>query len=214
MNKTETGSPATVPGTGQFSYRTFGPIETRELFEPLWKNQKEPNDRRFLGGVRVQLDAWVFFNPVDGVQGIGLYEGDQLLSVNVSHVGKQKRGKWGRYVQSHYAYTIPERRRQGHAKTLFRYAEARWIQQGAHRLKDLIGAWLGVYLHRSLGHTIWGLERRGHLVIDHPLVHAYALDGIPSNVSRQIPSCVGPITYEDGAKLFGLNGKGKDAGRP
>lgn len=182
---------------------------THDRLLRLYKGQEEPEDRRFLGRVASQMRFWNFHGSPD-MLGRFLMQGGETAAFNISYVGKQKRGRWGRYVQSHYAWTEPSRRRQGVAKALFRHCEDEWRGMGAGRLKDLIGARLGLYLHRSLGHTIWGLEKNGHLVIDHPLALEFALDGVPTNVSRQIPAAVCPLGYDEGERLFLELGRGRE----
>ena len=104
-------------------------------------------------------------------------------------------------------------RRRGVGKALFLHMQEDVIDQGVGRLKDLIGSWLGVYLHRSLGHTLWGLEKNGHLVVDHPLVPEYDLPGLPTNVTRQVKDATAALDQAEAERIFAEAGKGATAPR-
>jgi GNAT superfamily N-acetyltransferase len=123
-----------------------------------------------------------------------LFTDNRAASFNATYFsrGKKKNG-WGRYVNWHLAYTLPEFRRQGFARKLARAVELEARKAGYHRLKSLCQTQLGYFLHRSLGHQCWGPfvkaigqraaggeKSRGALVVDTPLRTDWQFpEGIP-----------------------------------
>lgn len=70
-------------------------------------------------------------------------------------------------MKAYFAYTPVGRRREGHAKRLLEWVERKGQEEDQQRIKSLVGSWDGFCLHRSMGHEMWGLERkRGEIVVD------------------------------------------------
>jgi GNAT superfamily N-acetyltransferase len=115
---------------------------------------------------------------------------DQAVSWNATYFSRgRKKNGWGRYVNFHLAFTLPEFRRRGYATELARFVEAQAVAQGYHRLKSLCQTYAGYRLHRKLGHHFWGLqgtyhdgrvrEGNGKLLIDTPLLEREFPEGVP-----------------------------------
>lgn len=128
--------------------------------------------------------------------------GDKVLSLVTFHVRRRKRGVWGRYLNVYYAYTIPEYRRLGLASFLMRSAEEIALVREAHRIKSLAGSLRGFYLHKSLGHNMWGFTKDGSVVVDHFIDPDYNLPGVPPNAKGYAPDATEPLSYAEVETCF------------
>jgi len=118
-----------------------------------------------LGGIGVELfrgaQMFVLTDPTDGI-----------VSFTTIHIGRRKKNVWEPYANWTLAYTTPAHRRRGHMSALARYTleQARFL--GCARVKSKVGSYLGLRLHCSLGHDIWGIvdSDARELQVDAPLL--------------------------------------------
>lgn len=102
--------------------------------------------------------VWVLYNDVM-----------QPVSVNCTKPGKRRKNMWEPYANWYTAYTVVPERRNGHAKALYKHVEAELVQLGCRRIKSLAGSAAGLALHRSVGHTCWGLTDNDEVFVDSAL---------------------------------------------
>jgi GNAT superfamily N-acetyltransferase len=157
-------------------------------------------DRHFLMGAISTFR--VFDHAGEPAEHIVIGYGNRVLSLVTFHVRRRKRGIWGRYLNVYYAYTIPGYRRLGLASNLMRSAEDIARSKEAHRIKSIAGSIRGFYLHRHLGHCMWGFTKEGSIVVDHYLVPEYDLPGVPPNALGYAPDAKGPLSYTEAESLF------------
>lgn len=94
---------------------------------------------------------------------------DGPLSFGTIHVGKRKKNIWEPYCNWTLAYTTPSHRRQGLARQLSVAMLTHCAFLGCARVKSKAGSYLGLRLHWSLGHDVWGFCETGEIQIDSPL---------------------------------------------
>ena len=94
---------------------------------------------------------------------------DVATSLLQMKLGKRKKNVWEPYANWYGAYTLPDRRRQGHAYRLYAEAEKAAVDAGCRRVKSLAGSVAGLGLHRALHHQCWGLTDGGEIFVDSPL---------------------------------------------
>jgi GNAT superfamily N-acetyltransferase len=164
-------------------------------------------DRPFLSGAANITHR--FGQGEDSLEHIVIGYGNRVLSLVTFHVGRRKRGIWGRYLNVYYAYTIPDYRRLGLASSLMRSAEDIARSKEAHRIKSIAGSIRGFYLHRHLGHSMWGVTTEGSIIVDHYLVPEYDLPGVPPNVLGYAPDTKGTLSYTEAESLFREHKVGK-----
>lgn len=103
-----------------------------------------------------------------------------VVSWNATYLAKGKKADgWGKYANFYLAYTLPEFRKQGLATMLYNHVVENARAAGMFRIKSLVLSKLGYYLHRGLGHKFWGVEIKGELVVDEPLIERAWPDGVP-----------------------------------
>jgi len=80
-----------------------------------------------------------------------------IVAFTTIHIGRRKKNVWEPYANWTLAYTTPAHRRRGHMGVLARHTleHARFL--GCARVKSKVGSYLGLRLHCSLGHDIWGI---------------------------------------------------------
>lgn len=108
--------------------------------------------------------------------GFHVWRGSQCLvqtdddgNVRHIHAGRmstQRRGAWGRYYNFVVAYTPPQYRRQGEARSALAYM---LNLHKPDRLKSLAGSHLGALLHLGMGDQMWGATEKGELLVDTPV---------------------------------------------
>lgn len=179
-----------------------------------------PSERLFLS----QFDQWLKRPGVEGKVAVTwLLEGaPPHIEFNIpvcaamGWTQKRKRGIWGRYFNLVFAFTDAPTRRRGHARLALKTLLENAIKDGAERLKSLAGSRYGFFLHRGLGHTMWGTDEMGHMVIDHPLTqHQYTLqagkpyedqsearEAIPNNVSTLVGASAKIVDPRDAELIF------------
>lgn len=96
------------------------------------------------------------------------------LSFGTIHIGRRKKNIWEPYCNWTLAYTTPSHRRQGYALQLSRAMLQHCAFLGCARIKSKAGSYLGLRLHWSLGHQVWGFCEGGEIQIDSPLPHQAA----------------------------------------
>ena len=157
----------------------------------------------------------------------------QLVSFLAIAYNKTPKGDWGKYINSYLVYTQPNFRKQGYATFLHRAVEQDALKKGYARTQSLIKTYAGFRFHLALGHTFWGLNERGEMRCDSPLlrnapnqprgVAAAAQDvflGHPLNTAELIDILVASPLYrqtrKDAEALFQTHtlGYDPDAYRP
>lgn len=159
-----------------------------------------PEDRSFL--MEAISTFRVFDFNQEPAEHIVTGYGDRVLSLVTFHVRRRKRGVWGRYLNVYYAYTLPEYRRLGLATSLMRASEEIALSRDAHRIKSLAGSLRGFYLHRGLGHNMWGFTKEGSVVVDHFINPDYNLPGVPPNAAGYAPDATEPLPYSEVERRF------------
>ena len=118
-----------------------------------------------LGGLSVELFRGAMMFKVEDAN-------DGPVGFTTVHIGRRKKNVWEPYANWTLAYIAPTHRRRGLGRELAVHtlAYARFL--GCARVKSKVGSYLGLRLHLSLGHDIWGElptpERE--LQVDSPLL--------------------------------------------
>lgn len=168
-------------------------------------------DRRFLGSAESVMRALKHWNPESGFFGVFAEAAEEWIGFASGAVTKRSVGKWGVYFRLDYVHVQPARRGAGLGKALVVAAKAQAAQRGAGRIRVLVGSRSGFELQRALGHTFWGLDKKGQLIVDHPLALEHAIDGTPPTVLAKCPSAHHPLPPEEALELFRTRGLGKGA---
>jgi hypothetical protein len=95
-----------------------------------------------------------------------LEDDEGIVSFNTIHIGKRKKNIWEPYCNWTLAYTTPVRRRQGLARLLAVAKQDTCAFLGCARVKSKVGTYLGLRLHWTLGHHVWGFCPTGEIQID------------------------------------------------
>lgn len=149
---------------------------------------RTPSERLFLS----QFDQWLKRPGVEGKVAVAWdnptrpadIEFNMPVHACMGWTQKRKRGIWGRYFNLVFAFTDVHRRRQGFARRAITVLLDDARSMGAERLKSLAGSRYGFFLHRGMGHTMWGIDEHGHMVIDHPLTE---VQKALTNIGRVVP---------------------------
>lgn len=97
-------------------------------------------------------------------------DAEGVVSVSAHYFGRSPRkNAWGRYTNWMLAYTVPEKRRMGHATALEEFMELTARMAGLDRMRSLAQSVGGARLHLRMGHQFWGVTGRGELIVDTPL---------------------------------------------
>ena len=110
------------------------------------------------------------------------------VSLNVSYLGKQSRGHWGRYLTVHFAYTLYGMRGRGYGGALLRKVEECARADGIKRLRGLPNSYGGFRLHLAAQHPFWGPEGNG-LRIDAPVAPWQGPISFPQGIPHGARSC-------------------------
>lgn len=119
---------------------------------------------------------------------VALDGGGNLLSFNMTKVGKRRKNVWEPYANWYLAYTVPQYRLQGCAKELGLFVRHAALELGCRRIRSLAGSWAGAALHASMGDWFWGLTPDGEAVVDSPLdlTIAYPQNVLPGSVRNAL----------------------------
>jgi len=130
-------------------------------------------------------------------------DGPKYVGIAVCKSQHRKRGIWGRYATLTYAFTDWNYRKRGIAKKLCRDI---LNETKADRVKSLAASLAGLELHRSLGHTFWGLNVEGKVIIDSLLFGDMPCSlGLVPMTPNQVKTSNGTMTptmYEHTLSLF------------
>jgi len=123
---------------------------------------------------------------------------DGPLSFGTIHVGKRKKNIWEPYCNWTLAYTTPSHRRQGLGLQLSRTMLEHCAFLGCARVKSKAGSYLGLRLHWSLGHQVWGFTPTGELQIDSPLPNSTVTFPAKTPIgARGVTNRVTPMSGEE-----------------
>lgn len=137
-------------------------LETKdwEVYGKLHRKEKE---------YKCVTKFWDLYVRLYGATAYAYVDGDRPVSFLAIAYNKLPKGEWGKYINSYLVYTVPEHRRNGYATYLHHHVEADALRHGYARTQSLIKTYAGFRFHLNLGHTFWGLNKRGEMRCDSPL---------------------------------------------
>jgi hypothetical protein len=179
-------------------------LRLREVFQPEATTLRDHFKKRHLGHPRDALDCLGQAYWVDLVRSASMFvlETTEPVAFATIHVGRRKKNVWEPYANWTLCYTTPAERRKGYAHALARYTLGHVAFLGCRRMKSKIGSYLGLRLHWSLRHDIWGFLLTGELQVDTPLRGEFPSDRAPMGARAVIKSPSRPLSAIELASLI------------
>lgn len=155
--------------------------------------------RRSRGEAReVQLYVWwksriLFAHRFPERDGIVFPDEQTTVGLAAYRVGVRGGDEWGRYSTLHFVHTMPHDRHGNIGTSLVARVRATAAFEGAVRMKTIVGSYSGVRLLARFGFDFWGVNSKGELVVDSPLVEREWPSGIPAAVESRLADTFGVV---------------------
>lgn len=128
-------------------------------FSPM--SHKKVHDKDFPSWVATELSVLRFYQ-CEIMRALD-YDGT-LVGVTAARFPKRSK-----YLNFMFAYTKEQFAGRGHGAELQRIVYTLARKRGYDRVRSLINSWSGLRLQMRLGHTFWGQNVRGEVVVSNPL---------------------------------------------